>query len=164
MTSLVVEDGSGVVGANTYISEVDCDTYCEDRGLTAWASLTSDQKVAAIFRAMEYIESLQYKGQKSDTDHSLKWPRVYVFTEDSYLLDSDEIPEDLRKAVARGAYEESQSAGCLASTLARSSFTKREKVGQIEVEYDSFNYESVFRNIENLLKDLISVKADLLRV
>jgi len=161
--ALIVEDGSGVESANTYVATADIDTYCSDLGLTAWAAGTTPEKEAANLRAMQYIESLSYKGIKSNSDYSLKFPRYDIWTEDGYLIDSDEIPNDLKKAVCRAAYEEIVSLGILQSNLTRSDFTKREKVSSIEMEYDKFHYETVFRTIKGLLKDLVESKTRLIR-
>ena len=40
--ALIVEDGSIVTGAESYISVADASTYHSNRGNTAWASLSTD--------------------------------------------------------------------------------------------------------------------------
>ena len=54
--ALIVEDGSGLSGANSYASTAQADTYASDRGLTAWTGDTAT-KEAALIRATDYLEA-----------------------------------------------------------------------------------------------------------
>ena len=68
---LIVEDGSGVAGANAYASVATIEAYANARGIT----LNGDASVGAIL-AMDYIESKkqQYKGMPTYVP-GLAWPR-----------------------------------------------------------------------------------------
>jgi hypothetical protein len=94
--ALVIEDGSGVAGANSYISVSDAQAYATARGL----SVTITE--ALLIKACDYIESLraEFQGAKSDPDNALQWPRVGVQV-DGFDIDTDEIPDILPKAQAQ---------------------------------------------------------------
>jgi len=157
--ALIEEDGSIVDGANTYASLSYVDTFCSDLGLTSWASCSTTAREAAILRGMAYIESLSFKGYKSDADQSLKWPRDGAYDEDGYAIEDDAIPTNLLRAVARAAYEESVSSGTLQAT--RTGGVKREKIDVIEIEYfgSSTNSDKIFAAINGYLKGLLADSA-----
>lgn len=54
---MIVEDGTGVINANSYASLADATTYFADRGVTAWASASTSQQSAALIIAADYIEA-----------------------------------------------------------------------------------------------------------
>lgn len=75
---IVVEDGSGVADANSYVSLADVVKYAAQRGI----ALTSDDVTAAmIIQAMDYLEAqaLLYQGYPATDTQSLQWPRQQVF-------------------------------------------------------------------------------------
>jgi hypothetical protein len=159
--SLIVEDGSIVTGANTYASLSYVDTFCSDLGLASWAALGTTSRESAILRGMAYIESLSFKGVKSDADQPLKWPRDGVYDEDGYAIEDDAIPANLLRAVSRAAYEEGISPGATQPT--RETGIKREKVDVIEVEYFTHSgnvtkaFEAINGYLAGLLKDGFTV-------
>ena len=124
--AIIAEDGTIVTGANSYVATADLTTYATARGIT----LTSGAETLLI-QAMDYIESLMYKGVKFTRDQGLQWPRANVVI-DGRLFDSDAIPAELIKAQKEVAIAIDQGNGPLIN-LPRS--TKREKVGPLEVEY-----------------------------
>ena len=74
MATIIVEDGSVVAGANSYVTEAELTTYAADRGIT----LTAATDVLLI-KAMDYIESLSFIGTKFSEGQSLQWPRSNVY-------------------------------------------------------------------------------------
>lgn len=126
MTTIVVEDGSIIVGANSYVSEADLVTFATARGIT----LTSDED-ELIIQAMDYIESLGYKGIKRTRDQSLQWPRIGVII-DGYYFDSDDIPQQLIDGLCQTAIAIDQGNNPLIDSPRK---TVRERVGDLEVEY-----------------------------
>lgn len=68
---LIVEDGSGVFGANSYGSAEECATYLSVRGDLSWATGTDptpEAQEAALIRATDYIEmkyGTRFSGVKS---------------------------------------------------------------------------------------------------
>jgi hypothetical protein len=126
MATIIVETGAGLTNSNSYVSEADLATYASDRGIT----ITGTAAVL-IIQAMDYLESRQFLGTKSDIDQALQWPRFGVEV-DSYYVDSDEIPTLLKQAEMEICIAIDGGVDPLAN-LGRE--TKREKVGDLEVEY-----------------------------
>lgn len=93
--ALIVEDGTGVSGANTYVSLNDFKSWADDRGITYGNDAAVTQQ---IYRAMDYIESLNFLGFKANEDQALQWPRYEVYI-DGYSVDGTEIPNQLKLAV-----------------------------------------------------------------
>ena len=126
MATIIVETGAGLTNSNSYVSESDLATYATDRGIT----ITGTAAVL-IIQAMDYLESRQFLGTKSDIDQALQWPRFGVEV-DAYYVDSDEIPTLLKQAEMEICIAIDGGVNPLAN-LGRE--TKREKVGDLEVEY-----------------------------
>lgn len=93
--ALIVEDGSRVPGANTYVSLQGFKDWADARGI----HYDSDSHVTQyIFRAMDYIETLSFIGFRETETQSLQWPRVNVVI-DGFSLDASTIPVELKNAV-----------------------------------------------------------------
>lgn len=131
--TLVVEDGTVVDGANTFV-ELDVATaYAEAHlGASAWVALTEDQQNASLVQSARLLgQKLTWVGEKTDQTQPLCWPRIYATNEDGYEIASDEIPQQVKDAQCELAIQ-------LASTdyvADSSAATIREKVDVIEVEY-----------------------------
>lgn len=133
--AIIVEDGSIVANADSYVSVANYTTWADARGIEYDSSVLENQ----ILRAMDYIETLRFIGQKSTKSQPLQFPRVGVVV-DGYELDYDEIPEQLKKAVFESIKAESDGNSQLANVERT---TSREKVGEIEVQYAPNSNSSV---------------------
>lgn len=125
--TIIVEDGTIVPNADSYVSVADYTSWADARGIEYDSSVIESQ----ILRAMDYIETLRFIGQKSTKAQPLQFPRVGVVV-DGYELDYNEIPKELKRALFESVKAESEGVSQLANVERR---TKREKVGEIEVEY-----------------------------
>jgi hypothetical protein len=104
--ALVVEDGTGIADANSYIEAAWADTYHADRGNTAWASAQATAKEQALIKATDYIETRfgdRFKGfpEFIDTPQGLSFPRLKLY--DRYGQVITGIPDNLKKATAEYA-------------------------------------------------------------
>src|SRR3954470_9123831 len=75
---LIVENGSGLVDANTYASVADGDAY-HDAHLyaTSWTAATTPNKEAALAMATRLIdEEFQFFGYRVSSAQALQWPRA----------------------------------------------------------------------------------------
>ena len=100
------ETGSGVAGANAYISDAFADTYHGDRGHTAWTdvSVTVAMKQAAIVRATDHIDRVFgsfFRGYKALDAQGLQWPRNDAWSPNGYSLLN--VPDPLQRACAEYA-------------------------------------------------------------
>jgi hypothetical protein len=93
--ALIVEDGTRVPGANSYVSLADFKAWADARGITYGSDATVEQQ---ILRAMDYIEGLHFVGFKETETQSLQWPRVNVVI-DGFGLDASTIPAELKVSV-----------------------------------------------------------------
>lgn len=147
MATIVVEDGTVVSGANSYITAAELDTYASDRGKTI-----SGTQADLLIQAMDYLEAQPFKGIKYSRDQAVQWPRVDVVV-DNYYIDSDEIPQLLKDAQAEIAIAIDEGY----SPFARiDRTTKREQVDVIEVEYaDGGNANPIVQTINLKLAKLL---------
>jgi len=133
--AFTLETGTGIAGANAYLSVAAADLYFTDRGVAAWTG-SNTLKEQAIIKATDYVElrfSAAWKGEQLTTTQGLSWPRV-----DTSGFDN-QVPTRLQKAVAEYALR------ALSATLAPdpvvsdtgfSVVTTKEVVGPIEQSYE----------------------------
>lgn len=146
--TIIVEDGTNISGANSYISEADLTAYATARGITL---VTGTEQL--LVKAMDYIESLLYKGSKLTRDQGLQWPRYDVII-DGYYFNTTQIPQQLKNGLAECAIAIDQDTDPLRNAPV---LVSREKVDVIEVEYSpgSPQYE-INRRIKNALWKLLA--------
>jgi hypothetical protein len=99
--ALIVEDGTGLSTAESYISVADASTYFTARAVTAWAALDTDAlREAALRKATEYMIATyrsRWQGTRKTEDQALCWPR-YDVTVEWYLVADDSVPEIVKRA------------------------------------------------------------------
>lgn len=105
--AFLVEDGSGVEGANAYVAVAFVTTHHTDRGQTAWGDFGSQEQQAAIIRASDYVDKRfgrQFRGFRQSKRQGLEWPRLSAFDDDGFLLSgTDDLPRQLQRGVAEYA-------------------------------------------------------------
>lgn len=129
--TIIVEDGSQVSGANSYITAAELAAHACARGVTL-----SRVPAVLIAESMDFFESLdkRFIGQRVVRDQALSWPRTDVVLE-GWSWSSVEIPRQVKNA---------QLALCLEADASQDLFNPpdaalpviRQKVdGAVEVEY-----------------------------
>ena len=147
MATIIVENGTVVAGANSYVSEADLTAYASDRGLTLTAATD-----VLIIKAMDYIESLSFIGDKHTEAQPLQWPRDEVYIDRNYI-ERETIPKELKNGVYTAALAIDAELDPL-RIIDRA--TKREKVDVIEVEYmDSAASQTIVRTISAALYKIL---------
>lgn len=136
--AIVVEDGTGLATANSYVTEAEATAYATDRGVSL-AGVS-----AKLFQAMDYLESYRdrYQGERTwpvgTVDHpeaqALQWPRTGVVVEGQDLA-ADAIPDLLRKAQMQMCIELQNGYNPFASSSGQ--VVKKTKVDVIEKEFFS---------------------------
>jgi hypothetical protein len=131
MAALVIEDGTLVAGANSYVTLVEAQTYASDRGYVI--PVDPLEVIKHLLRAKDYLESFRssYKGSKVSGTQSLQWPRLDVSIDNFDVL-STVIPQDLKDAQCQIVVE-LETADPLPSTNGYS--IKRERIDVVETEY-----------------------------
>lgn len=122
--TIIVEDGTGVDEANSYVSVDDLREYAEARGLT----YTADTAEAALINAMDYIETRSYAGFAV---HSTAFPRSEL-TAHAHRYGDDVVPRDVQLAQMAAAMVEMQGTRLMPTIAANAQGAIRErKVGPI---------------------------------
>ena len=153
--ALIIELGSIIAGADSYVAVTDCDTYHLNRGNAAWTG-TDAVKEAALRKAVAYLDGHyrnRLKGVMVDPiNQLLAWPRYDVVI-DGVMLASDTIPQRLKDAQCELALI------ALTADLAPnvSAGIKREKVDVMETEYfaGAPAGTTVYTSVNNLLADYL---------
>lgn len=125
--AIVVEDGSVVSGANSYVTAQELTDYTTDRGVT----LTGDNE-EHLLNAMTYIETIQFIGYKKTKDQPLQWPREGAFI-DGFEVFSNEIPQELKTLQFEVVIAQFEGNGPLTSVDRKISSAQ---VGSLSVSYD----------------------------
>lgn len=161
--SIIVEDGTGLANANSYVSVADADAYHAARGNATWteASTSPDQgKTAALARATAAIDAIygmRFPGTKiNGRDQALQWPREDAFDINGLEIDADAVPTEIKQATFEAALRELVTTGSMMPDLERGGAVKRLKAGSVEVEYGgSATPGTVFSLIDGILAVLI---------
>jgi len=157
--SIVVEDGTGLETANSYISLADADTYHSDRANTDWAAATEAERNAALIKATQWLDGRyrsRWVGYRKTDDQTLDWPRYDAYDSDGYYLDSDAVPARIKYAEAEAALAIVDGTD-LSPSLDRGGKVKREKVGPIDTEYfDGAPARTVLTVVSDLVKGYVS--------
>lgn len=132
-----VEDGTGVAGANSYLSVAEADDILivNIQNYATWSALTTQQKEYLLIWATRTIDQyVDWFGAKTDEDNALRWPRTGVTDRDGNAIDDDEIPQALKNAVAELAIR--QAIADRTGEQGRDGI-KRVKADVVEIEFDS---------------------------
>jgi hypothetical protein len=118
--TLIKEDGTGKVDANSYASVADGDAYFEGHlYATAWTAATSGTKAAALVMATRLVDTqFQFNGYRAHETQALQWPRERCPDPDrnavssslqspllSSFVPNDEVPAGVASAVCEMARE-----------------------------------------------------------
>lgn len=105
--TFVVEDGTGLTNANSYLSEADADQYHENYGNpSSWSSATTSDKENALREATRYLDYAyvnRWRGFRGEKDQALDWPRRSVVDISGWTRDSDSVPQEVKDATAIAA-------------------------------------------------------------
>ena len=135
--------------ANSLVSEADADVYAATVWWGAtWLALTTPEKEIALIGATSAMETLQWKGTRctpsvddADKPQSLSWPRSDASC-DGIAATCLLIPKEITNATLELANQLSQNPGVLqpgaSSTAAEGTYTSKEKLGDLEVNYAAF--------------------------
>ena len=145
--AIVVEDGTGLSNSNSYVTEAEVNTWASDRGITISGTVSQ-----LIYKAMDYLETLEYIGDKQTEAQALQWPRDNVYIDDFYI-EPTTIPQEIKDAEMSLCMSIDAGVDPM-DTICRA--TKKEKVGEIEVEYmDNASSRDIISSVNRLLRKLL---------
>ena len=158
--ALVVEDGSIVAGANSYVSLADARAYAVERGLVLSADDTVLEPQLVV--AMDYLESLRdkYQGSKTDivTPQALQWPRMDVVIDGEDFSDSS-IPVELVQAQCHLAIAQAEGVDLFPTETDK--FITKEVTGPLQTVYSDKIVPATppkITRVEALLKPLLEYR------
>lgn len=148
---IVVEDGTIVDGANSYITDDEFTSYCDNRGIDY--SEDSDERAELIISARDFIDYTyrdKFQGEQVSRDQLLEFPRKGVSV-GRFKIEINEIPRELKTAQIEAAvssididlYSDSDGTN-----------VQKEKLDVLEVEY--FQSGSSGSVILRKVRDVIS--------
>lgn len=153
--SLIIEDGSIVEDANSYIDIDFADTYHLEHGNEEWLNLESEiEKYQRLIRAKNFIDQYfgkYFKGKKVYFDQDCEFPRENVYI-NNFLLDNNKIPKILKLSQAEAAIHNELL------------FTARElknissiSDGQISISYESSKSDTtaIVDSVEMIINPLL---------
>lgn len=148
-STLIVEDGTGVAGADSFVTLAECTAWNEK--FYGHALTGSDAvKDAALRRAAAWLSTYlanassiagfagkyKWKGERTfGRSQPLAWPRTGVTDAEGNAIGANEIPVEVKNAQHILARVEFQSPGVLTPEINLSKIVQREKVGPLERSY-----------------------------
>ena len=159
---LIVETGTGLATANSYLTENAASIYHNLYGNAAWAAATMPAKEIALLKATQYLDgkySLLWKGSKKTAAQALDWPRYSVADRSGFVYSSEALPTELKNATAEAALV-ALTENLQPAVAAGSNVTFKDiKVGEIQIKKafggGSTSTYKTYTQIVNLLRELV---------
>jgi hypothetical protein len=133
---VVVENGSLVANANSFVTRDDVLAYCQNRGYTFSIGDTALAD-AAVIKGADWLKNtmrLSYRGALISAAQTMPWPRQDASFYRGPDIPSTMIPQCVKDAQCELVYRAFAGTN-LQPDLARGGQTKREKLDVLEVEY-----------------------------
>lgn len=155
--ALVIEDGTIVANANSYVTDAEYVAYAAARGKTI--GLDAAAREIELILANDYLEGQEFKGWRVEPDNQeLAWPRSNVLANGRFI-DSGTIPKELKNAQIEAAI----AANTLELQInSLSGNVQKERLGEMEVSYFSHGNAEKIRldRVNNYLKHLLLTDSD----
>ena len=165
--ALIVETGTGVAGANTYVTQADLDAFWSQRGNPSFGTMAADSVEILVTQAMDLFHALfgsRLRGRRVKVDQSLEFPRADLYDNEGLLRPMTTVPPEVKKVLCllvQKAIDGETIPDSDASTAAVKK--QRQKVGdlEIETEYTSGGQKvgKTFTEIEMILAPVLGFKA-----
>ena len=157
---LTVEDGTGLPGADSYVSVTDCEAYATARGMTFSASPIDDAE-AALRRATAWVDGsfrARFPGRRRNgRGQALEWPRVSATDAEGNAIADDEIPVEIVHATCEAAVRELATPGALSPDVVMAQTLKAASVdGAVSVTYAGGGGVDGQRPIATVIDDILS--------
>ena len=108
--ALIVEDGTGLADAESYISVLDCDALLISwgRSTAAWVALDDADKEGLLRNSTMFIDSdysSKFSGEVLNDTQALSWPRQNAYKRNGQFIPSDSVPAEVLRACSFIAVE-----------------------------------------------------------
>lgn len=156
-TALILEDGTNVEGANTFVALTEVVKFCADRALTFTG--TQAQQEANVIEAGEYLqneERYRYRGLKTVLEQTMPWPRAGAKEFRGPAIPSDGIPWRVKQAQCFLSYLAGRSPGSLQKLLERGGRIHSKKVDVLETVFESdAPVETTIQRVQGVLAPIL---------
>lgn len=155
---MIVEDGTIVANADSYVSVAEADEYLAARGRdAAWSVLSEAQRASLLLLAADHMAAAyrsRWRGWRTNSDQSLDWPRQGVVLTDMPVAAQvrfDAIPREIKAAQIELAWRQMPDPSSpLMADLARGIVS--ESVGPLSTTYDTASPQQTrYALVDNLL-------------
>jgi hypothetical protein len=142
--AFVVEDGTGLSNATSYVTVVEARDYISIKPTNAkWDALADEQVEAYLMWATRLLDQRAFfYGQKAVQSSALRWPRSGVMDRDGISVPYDTIPEPIKAATIEIAFFLcTQSVDPSTGLPQTSGAIKSIKADVVEIVYDDGRYQ-----------------------
>lgn len=176
---LIVEDGTGITGAESYVSIAEADAYHLKMGNSQWpqppsatpedpapVDLDLAKKESMLRRGAIYLDGTyraQVNGIAKIKIQSLLFPRLYATYWDGTSIDANSVPQIYKDAQCEVALLAFTGAALAVTTTAGAGELKRKKIDVLEWEWfegTSTTSPPVFGWIDLMLANLFGCPTD----
>lgn len=152
---MVVEDGTGLLDSNSFVSLEYADDYFTSHGVTSWSDKQPEEKEVLLINATDYINNIfDWKGKKATPEQALNFPRTELYTKDGYEVEG--VPKQLKEAVCEAVVVLLGNKQLYQSVNENGAVTS-EHIGQLSFTYDvsqKIKDSTLFESINNRLRGL----------
>lgn len=162
--ALIVEDGTGVTGADSYGAEATADTYHTDHGnSTAWETPVAGapSKEVSLRLGTQFLDATfggKWRGVKKTLTQGLDWPRISAWDDDEDYIDDASIPQVLEYATYELALKVRQGDTLVADLTSPGVITEKTvgagKVRQT-IKYSGGSQHKAYSLVKRLVRELI---------
>ncbi len=154
--ALIVEDGTGTAGAQSYASVAVADTYHADFGNESWDNYGEQEKEIALREATRYIDAVyEFVGEKKFYNQPLQWPRYGYADYEPWPVPN--LVAACCELALRAASEELMSD-------TEDQVILREVIGPLRTDYAYKNPEVRFTIVDRLLRHLTTSGGSSVRI
>ena len=170
--AFVVEDGTGLSTANSFVSVEEADAYFEDRDpdheiYADWWDLTTEAKQAALVRGTQGLCTYllgRWRGKKKSSTQALPWPRTDVEDEEGLEVSDEVVPVPVRQATCEVGFIEITQR-YVQREVTRDDMIQTETTGPITTTYfKGAPSTTVYPHIDAMLRGLASTGGDQLEL
>ena len=145
--------------ANSYVCLDEAEEIAANiPGGEEWIALSEQEKTMSLIAATALLETLIYRGGICTATQRLKWPREGVDCEGRPFT-CDEIPYKIKEATVMVAMQLAKNPGGIiggggVDNTPAGLFTKRQKLGDLEIEYAQLNNSLAGSNCDDCAEPL----------
>jgi len=149
---ITIDATIGGTDSNSYVTAAQMETFAANQSwYSDWQVYTADQQAISLISATMWLDTLTFAGDRCSATQALKWPRKNASC-DGVAASCDVIPRNVLVAQMELAWQLLQDPSALGGGsgggAAAGTYVKRQKLGDLEVEYDQYN-GSVITSCDN---------------